>query len=75
VPIAVARWVGGDDRAELERFMAAYPGRLAQDASGALAYLCSHRAELEATQERWPRIEFRALREISTGAQGETVAA
>jgi peptide chain release factor 3 len=74
LPIAVARWIASDDRAELERFMAAYPARLARDASGALAYLCSHRAELEATQERWPRIEFRALREISSGAQGEPVA-
>ena len=74
-PLAVARWIGSDDRAELARFVATYPARLAQDASGALAYLCSHRAELEATQERWPRIEFRALREISTGAQGAAMAA
>jgi peptide chain release factor 3 len=71
VPLSVARWVGSDERAELERFMAAYPARLAQDASGALAYLCAHRAELEATQERWPRIEFRALREITAGAERE----
>jgi peptide chain release factor 3 len=75
VPLAVARWVGSDDRAELERFMAAYPARLAQDASGALAYLCSHRAELEATQDRWPRIEFRALREIAAGAASEALSA
>jgi peptide chain release factor 3 len=75
VSIAVARWVDSDDRAELERFQAAYPGRMAEDASGALAYLCSHRAELEATQNRWPRIEFRALREISSGTQGEALAA
>jgi peptide chain release factor 3 len=75
VSISVARWVGSDDRAELERFQAAYPGRMAEDASGALAYLCSHRAELEATRDRWPRIEFRALREIPSGAQGEIVAA
>jgi peptide chain release factor 3 len=67
----VARWVGCEDRAELERFMATYPARMAQDASGALAYLCAHRAELEATQERWPRIEFRALREIAAGAEDE----
>jgi peptide chain release factor 3 len=75
VPLAVARWVGSDDRAELERFMAAYPARLAQDASGALAYLCSHRAELEATQDRWPRIEFRALREIAAGTASEALSA
>jgi peptide chain release factor 3 len=70
-PLAVARWIGCGDRAELERFMAAYPARLAQDASGALAYLCAHRGELEATQDLWPRIEFRALREITAGAEGE----
>jgi peptide chain release factor 3 len=64
-PFSVARWVGCEDRAELERFIAAYPARMARDASAALAYLCAHRAELEATQERWPRIEFRALREIA----------
>lgn len=71
VALSVARWIGSGDRAELERFMAAYPARLAQDASGALAYLCAHRAELEATEERWPRIEFRALREITAGAERE----
>jgi peptide chain release factor 3 len=70
-PFSVARWVGCEDRAELERFMAAYPARMAQDASGALAYLCGHRAELEATRERWTRIEFRALREIAAAAEDE----
>ena len=70
-PFSVARWVGCEDRAELERFVAAYPARMAQDASGALAYLCGHRAELEATQERWPQIEFRALREIAAAAEDE----
>jgi peptide chain release factor 3 len=74
-PFSVARWIGCDDRTELERFVAAYPGRMAQDASGALAYLCAHRAELEATRERWPRIEFRALREIAAGAASEAVSA
>jgi hypothetical protein len=33
------------------------------------------RPVFEATRDRWPRIEFRALREIPSGAQGEIVAA
>ncbi|HEU4645146.1 MAG TPA: GTP-binding protein, partial [Burkholderiales bacterium] len=63
-PFTVARWISSEDRGELERFVAAYPARLARDASGALAYLCAHRGELQATEDHWPRIEFRALREI-----------
>ena len=68
-PFTVARWVSSEDRGELERFVAAYPARLARDASGALAYLCAHRGELQATEDHWPRIEFRALREIAAGEQ------
>jgi peptide chain release factor 3 len=64
-PFTVARWVSSEDRGELERFVASYPARLARDASGALAYLCAHRGELQATEDHWPRIEFRALREIA----------
>ena len=75
VPLSVARWVDSDDQDELERFMAAYPARMARDASGALAYLCAHPAELEATRERWPRIGFRALREIAAGTPREAVSA
>jgi peptide chain release factor 3 len=66
-PFTVARWVSSEDRDELERFIASYPARLARDAAGALAYLCAHRGELQATEDHWPRIEFRALREIAAG--------
>ena len=55
----------------MERFTAAYPGRIARDASGALAYLAANRAELEVAEERWPKIMFHTLREITAGAERE----
>jgi peptide chain release factor 3 len=70
-PLALARWISALDDAELERFIAAYPGRIAHDASGAPAYLAANRAELEVAQERWPQIAFHTLREITAGAERE----
>ncbi len=70
-PLALARWVSAADDAEMDRFLAAYPGRIARDASGALAYLAANRAELEVAEERWPTIVFHTLREITAGAQRE----
>ncbi|MDA1117564.1 MAG: peptide chain release factor 3 [Proteobacteria bacterium] len=70
-PLALARWLSAADDAEMQRFMAAYPGRIARDASGALAYLAANRAELEVAEERWPQIAFHTLREITSGAERE----
>jgi peptide chain release factor 3 len=36
---------------------------LAEDVSGALAYIAPSRVNLQLTEERWPDIEFRATRE------------
>ncbi|MGE3160881.1 MAG: peptide chain release factor 3 [Burkholderiales bacterium] len=69
--LALARWLSAGDEAQMKRFIAAYPMRIARDASGALAYLAANRAELEVAEERWPQIEFRDLREITAGAEGE----
>jgi len=60
-----ARWISSDDKAELERFINAYPDRIAHDAAGVPAYLVSVMAELEVAEERWTKISFHRLREYS----------
>jgi peptide chain release factor 3 len=70
--LALARWLDADDESEMKRFIAAYPMRIARDASGALAYLAANHAELSVAEERWPQIRFRALREI-TAASDDTL--
>ena len=59
----LARWVTSADPAELERFIRQNAHRVAYDVVEAPAVLYTHRAEFEAAQEIWPRIEFHTLRE------------
>jgi peptide chain release factor 3 len=58
-----ARWVSCPDPHELARFINANPARMFTDAAGAPAYLMSSRFDLDLTAERWPKIEFHAMRE------------
>jgi peptide chain release factor 3 len=58
-----ARWVSCPDPAELSRFIATNPTRMFTDAADAPAYLMTSRFDLNLTAERWPKIEFHAMRE------------
>ncbi|MDR2124788.1 MAG: peptide chain release factor 3 [Desulfovibrio sp.] len=62
--IEAARWVACADKAVFEDFTRRYRQDLAVDAEGALAYLAPSVWKLEATEERWPAVEFRTTREI-----------
>jgi peptide chain release factor 3 len=58
-----ARWITADSPAELREFTHAYPQRMALDAAGTLAYLCTSPYDVRLAQERFPKIHFHPLRE------------
>ncbi|MEY2622264.1 MAG: Peptide chain release factor 3 [Pseudomonadota bacterium] len=68
-----ARWITADSPAELREFCNAYPQRMALDAAGTLAYLCTSPYDVRLAQERFPKIHFHPLREhagLSLGSAG-----
>ena len=68
-----ARWITADTPAELREFTHAYPQRMARDAAGTLAYLCTSPYDVRLAQERFPKIHFHPLREhagLSLGSAG-----
>ena len=58
-----ARWISAKSDMELKRFIANYSHRIAYDAVEAPTFLVSSQSELRVAQERWPDIQFHALRE------------
>ena len=54
----VCRWVSCEDRAELDKFVAAYPSSIAADLDGAPVFLATSAFNLRYDQERWPKIVF-----------------
>ena len=65
-----ARWITADTPAELREFTNAYPQRMALDAAGTLAYLCTSPYDVRLAQERFPKIHFHPLREHAGLALG-----
>jgi peptide chain release factor 3 len=65
IGVYTARWVYCEDEKHLEEFRTKAYDNLALDHAGALVYLAPSRVNLELTIERWPKISFRATREIS----------
>jgi peptide chain release factor 3 len=68
-----ARWVSAEDTAELDRFVEANAGRVAQDAANAYEVLTANQYEMRVVQEMWPKIRFHAQREHA-GLQLEAAA-
>jgi peptide chain release factor 3 len=68
VNVAAARWVSSADRTNLDEFMKRMSANLARDHTGELVYLAPSTVALTLTQERWPKIVFRATRELSAAA-------
>jgi peptide chain release factor 3 len=67
VGVVAARWVRCDDRAHLDEFAKKLTVNVARDHSGALVYLAPSTVSLALTQERWPKVQFFATRELSAG--------
>jgi peptide chain release factor 3 len=61
----MARWVTSSKESSLKDFIKQNSYRVAEDAVNAPAFLASHGSELNIAIERWPDIEFHALREHS----------
>jgi peptide chain release factor 3 len=68
VGTVAARWVRCDDRAHLEDFTRKLAANVAKDHRGELVYLAPSTVSLSLTQERWPKIQFFATRELATTA-------
>ncbi|WP_343292279.1 peptide chain release factor 3 [Vandammella animalimorsus] len=58
-----ARWITAETPEDLRQFENAYPLRMAHDAAGALAYMCTSPYDVRLAQERFPKITFHPLRE------------
>ena len=65
IGVVAARWVRCDDRAHLDEFTKKLTVNVARDHSGALVYLAPSTVSLTLTQERWPKVQFFATRELS----------
>ena len=63
VNIYTARWVNGGDGKKLADFRRQLQNNLATDAAGQLVYLAPSRVNLQLTEERWPELNFAAIRE------------
>jgi peptide chain release factor 3 len=61
----MARWVTSSKESLLKDFIKQNSYRVAEDAVNAPAFLASHGSELNIAMERWPDIQFHALREHS----------
>jgi peptide chain release factor 3 len=70
VPIAfeslnfeMARWVGAEDKKELDRFISAVKMEMAEDKYGDPVYLAQSEWWLQRTQRDWPKIVFYTTKE------------
>jgi peptide chain release factor 3 len=68
-----ARWISSDNPRKLAEFESHMAAQLARDASGSLTFLATSKPNLDLTQERWPDIQFHALREHALSFADATV--
>ncbi|MFN3920442.1 MAG: peptide chain release factor 3 [Methylohalobius sp.] len=64
INVVTVRWIECDDPNLLEEFRRKNFDYLAEDGGGFLAYLAPSRVNLELAQERWPKVRFKATREV-----------
>ena len=64
----VCRWVASDDKAEMEKFLSAYPSSLATDLDGAPVFMATSAFNLRYEQERWPKIAFTDVKDYQKAA-------
>ena len=64
----VCRWVSSPDKAELERFLDAYPSSVASDLDRAPVFMASSAFNLRYEQERWPKIAFTDVKDYQKAA-------
>ena len=54
----ICRWVSAKEKAELEKFLRAYPASIADDLDGAPVFMATSAFNLRYEEERWPDIVF-----------------
>jgi peptide chain release factor 3 len=64
----VCRWVSSTDKAEMAKFLAAYPSSLAADLDGAPVFMASSAFNLRYEQERWPKVSFTDVKDYQKAA-------
>lgn len=64
----ICRWVDCDDRAELDKFVSAFPASIAADLDGSPVYMASSAFNLRYEQERWPAIRFTDIKDYQKAA-------
>ena len=64
----VCRWVASSEKAELEKFLSAYPSSLAADLDGAPVFMATSAFNLRYEQERWPKIAFTDVKDYQKAA-------
>ena len=64
----VCRWVVSDEKAEMDKFLAAYPSSLAADLDGAPVFMATSAFNLRYEQERWPKIAFADVKDYQRAA-------
>jgi peptide chain release factor 3 len=60
---SLARWITSTDAKAMKKFMDANGANIAHDVVDAVAFLATSPAQLRVAQERYPEIEFHAMRE------------
>jgi peptide chain release factor 3 len=63
INVNTARWVHSIDAKRFEEFKRKAHDNLAVDHHGELVYIAPSRVNLQLTQERWPEVQFSAIRE------------
>ena len=64
----VCRWVASGEKAELDKFLAAYPSSIASDLDGAPVFMATSAFNLRYEQERWPKIAFTDVKDYQKAA-------
>jgi peptide chain release factor 3 len=64
----VCRWVSSEDKAEMDKFLSAYPSSLASDLDGAPVFMATSAFNLRYEQERWPKITFTDVKDYQKAA-------
>jgi peptide chain release factor 3 len=59
----ICRWVSAKDRADLDKFVNAYPSSMAADLDGAPVFMASSAFNLRYETERWPQIAFTDIKD------------
>ncbi len=64
----LARWISSEDKAELEKFVRAYPSSIAMDLDQAPVFLAQSAWALRYEQEKWPAITFSDVKDYQKKA-------